>query len=591
MECAVHLHFLIQRNVNIFASERKVRKEIKEIIHETETWNKTYEIKDKEETKNITITGVRFKNISNVLTDHIKPLMEQRNLLHHRGTCNPRELKMTVIGDNGGEYVKLGVSIINFKHPQSRYSVLPLAMYHGGNESYEYIKDFLQPTISDIEKWAASFPNDHRSWKVRLLNGGDFKWLWTIMGLAHNGTCFCPMCTYSNDKDGEQQISKSKQIKDDCRTHDNHNINRTKLISKTLIILPGQSESAAAENCIRDPLVGRDLYENVIPPTLHIDNGQGTFGMELSLNIQKEKAMLFRFANQAIETPKLQEQIEIYRKFKIDIEKLTETFKVLEKQRSDAEWGTRMHFDGDISDTKALLKSAKETFKKVSDIIYNTKSDYTDQYDALFATIVVCSKTNQGARGQIVGSVVDKMFEPAFISKLSEMLCNGANDEMKSRVNNIITFMNKYSEIRPFLKSTRVMKQKEIKLLQIKCNSLGKDFPVLFPDRAITPKLHMLFVHVPEFAAKHKNLGLFSESVFESIHAEFNQLDRTYACVTSTSKSLELTFAAAEVKRSPRLKKLERTKRKCRCGGYIAQDASDKERCKCEKSNRNQRTS
>ena len=263
-----------------------------------------------------------------------------------------------------------------------------------------------------------------------------------------------------------------------------------------------------------------------------------------------------------ISQKKIREQINLYKECEASIIRSTEAVNALEENRKNAIHGTKNQFDEDIKKAKTLVTAAKDSFQKVSRIIYETKSDYTDEYDTLFATIAVCRKTNQGARGQIVGSVVEKMYESTFISKLSEVLNKDADQEMKTRVSGIITFMQKYSQIRLFLKYIHNFKNSEIDDLKTKCDWLGKNFPLLFPDRAITPKLHMLFIHVPQFAAKHKNLGLFSESAFESLHGEFNHYDRVYACVTNTGKSMQLQMACAEIRRSPRVKKTSTPKEK-----------------------------
>jgi hypothetical protein len=166
---------------------------------------------------------------------------------------------------------------------------------------------------------------------------------------------------------------------------------------------------------------------------------------------------------------------------------------------------------------------------------------------------------------------------------LSEVLHDGANDEQKACADNIISFMVEYAGIRRYLKSTDKLEEKEVRALRKSCNWLGANFPVMFPHRVISPKLHMLFIHVPEFAEKHHNLGLFSESAFESLHGEFNTLDRTFAPIADNKEAMRLSLERAECKRSPQIKQHVRERRKCSaCKGYIAKNSPDKERCKCK---------
>jgi hypothetical protein len=205
------------------------------------------------------------------------------------------------------------------------------------------------------------------------------------------------------------------------------------------------------------------------------------------------------------------------------------------------------------------------------------------EYNNLIDGILVQNRHSVGLRGALVGSVVNKMFDvEKFIPALSQVLLHGANDELKNRANGIIKFMTEYAGLRPYLKSLHRLSNKCLEAIDTKCEWLGENFPLIFPHRIISPKLHMLFVHVPKFARKHRNLGLYSESAFESTHAEFNLYDRTFVGVTDEEEILRLNMVQAELKRSPKLDKQNFKKRKCACGGLIAASAPDKDRCNCK---------
>lgn len=63
------------------------------------------------------------------------------------------------------------------------------------------------------------------------------------------------------------------------------------------------------------------------------------------------------------------------------------------------------------------------------------------------------------------------------------------------------------------------------------CKKMGKLYENLFetPDATITPKLHIVVEHVPQFAGRFQNVGLISEHGLESLHAEANVTARRYA--------------------------------------------------------------
>jgi hypothetical protein len=82
----------------------------------------------------------------------------------------------------------------------------------------------------------------------------------------------------------------------------------------------------------------------------------------------------------------------------------------------------------------------------------------------------------------------------------------------------------------------------EIDKLTSLCWDLGSLYPKLFPDKTITPKLHILVFHVPQFAAKWKYVGMFSESGFESIHKNVNAKCRTFCQIRSKPQRASLVF-------------------------------------------------
>ena len=190
--------------------KKNVRAEIKRIVHETETGTavnssvtNTNTKKKSKKKKTKTIKFIRYKNIAEVLNDHIQPIIEQGNKNRHR-ILKPKQIQLAVMGDKGGNYVKLGVGIINSENLQSPHSIIPLCMYMNGDEDYHLIEQFMSKTIKDIEEWAASVPTLHPNWTADLLLGGDTHRLWVIMGLAKKGIYYCPFCKCDNNAKGQK---------------------------------------------------------------------------------------------------------------------------------------------------------------------------------------------------------------------------------------------------------------------------------------------------------------------------------------------------------------------------------------------------
>ena len=167
-------------------------------------------------------------------------------------------------------------------------------------------------------------------------------------------------------------------------------------------------------------------------------------------------------------------------------------------------------------------------------MISEFEGDHTKTYNNLKNSILVHRKHNVGLRGALVGSVANKMFAPEFIKDLSVLiaLTNGADVEFKKRADNIILFMKQYSKVRPHMRSLDKLTNKSQKEITKTCDWIGNNFTRMFPERIISPTLHMLIVHVPQFAQKYNNLGLYSESAFESVHGEVNKSEQVFANVT-----------------------------------------------------------
>ena len=576
--------FFRERGIKVFASEQAVRSEIKQIVHKTETGSGVNNsVTKKKDKKKRQIRFIRYENIAEVLNEHIKPLIEQGNPYRH-DILRPKQIQLAVMGDKGGNYVKLGVSIINRENPQSPHSIIPLCMYMNGDEDYQLINEYMSKTIKDIEEWATSVPELYPKWKADLLLGGDTHWLWVIMGLAKKGTHYCPFCKCNNNVKGGKHNAFT--IKFPCRTHKDHctNVGKFNCDHPNITDLRGiQSKSAAAFNCIRLPLTGRQLYENLIPPLLHIDNGVCKIMMDECQKLNREKDMQVRIANNGDEEQKIRNAVALYNSSSAKTNELEAELHTLIAQRQQAIKGTKKSFDGIIQETKKSLTAVKKEAKSSSTIILACEGEYIKEYNVLIDGILVQNRHSVGLRGALVGSVVNRMFDVEnFIPALEQVLVNGANDEMKERAVNIIKFMTEYAGLRPYLKGLHRLSDACLQEIDTKCGWLGEHFPLMFPHRIISPKLHMLFIHVPKFARKHRNLGLYSESGFESMHAEFNLYDRTFVGVTKEVDILRLNMVQAELKRSPKLNKQNFEKRKCACGGAIAKSTPDKERCKCK---------
>ena len=199
------------------------------------------------------------------------------------------------------------------------------------------------------------------------------------------------------------------------------------------------------------------------------------------------------------------------------------------------------------------------------------------ELDKLMRSIYVHRRVDSGPRNRMVGRVVDNVLTNTFINNISNIikLFDPIKAENFKTIGRIFTIFNKY------LCAARRLTAREIKEIETASKELKEKFGTLFPEREITPKIHMLMVHVPLFAKQYQTLGLFSEAVIESVHAEQNTIERTLYCVDNDLTQLKLSFMWSALKRDCRIPPHTPTCRRCpTCRKPIAASASS-ERCRC----------
>ena len=72
--------------------------------------------------------------------------------------------------------------------------------------------------------------------------------------------------------------------------------------------------------------------------------------------------------------------------------------------------------------------------------------------------------------------------------------------------------------------------------LRARAISLSNWYSITFPTRNITPKLHWVIQHIPEYAETMRSAGMTNEQVIESFHASMNHFRRFYACIQNTEQ-------------------------------------------------------
>ena len=88
-------------------------------------------------------------------------------------------------------------------------------------------------------------------------------------------------------------------------------------------------------------------------------------------------------------------------------------------------------------------------------------------------------------------------------------------------------------------------------------------FRANWPDVKVTPKMHMLEKHTVDFLAKWgAGFGYYGEQGGESLHKEFNELNRTYSVVPSSKSRMEYILHEHHRRGNPEARALQPEKKK-----------------------------
>ena len=94
----------------------------------------------------------------------------------------------------------------------------------------------------------------------------------------------------------------------------------------------------------------------------------------------------------------------------------------------------------------------------------------------------------------------------------------------------------------------RFLTESECTDLEEKCTHFGDIFPIFFPDRKITRKIHELIFNIPRFVKNWKTIGMLSEQEGESKHAAVNAELRSLACVRNHAEKIRLVIEKEELR-------------------------------------------
>ena len=146
-------------------------------------------------------------------------------------------------------------------------------------------------------------------------------------------------------------------------------------------------------------------------------------------------------------------------------------------------------------------------------------------------------------------------------------------------------YMHKLSKCHALFSACRPLTDDERKQFVVYVNDLSLYYATHFPTSSVTPKFHMLTYEMPLFLQKHGTIGMFSEQGLESLHPEYNRLDRTFRSIGhhNTVQKLECMHNQSMLEHDSRVPSFVKPQRVCpKCKKPISK--SDVNHCQCSKS-------
>lgn len=117
--------------------------------------------------------------------------------------------------------------------------------------------------------------------------------------------------------------------------------------------------------------------------------------------------------------------------------------------------------------------------------------------------------------------------------------CLSGEGEENEQQNNYKALLMALGKIVRKMGAPKFLSEEEMNELEIDCHNFGRLYLQLADkDDTVTPKMHTIVKHVPEFMRRFGTVGLISEHGLESMHARLNKIAQRYACLRSMPRKL-----------------------------------------------------
>ncbi len=566
---------LRNKHINILAGEEKVRQELKERIERIRGDMETGTLlmfPTKKASMPQKVAYARLPNIRESLSHTIS---------NHKIQDDPRFQNKIwfVLGcDKGGATTKLGYEIPNIEHPPFHMLDTYNATDSRGNMQQAF--DIYRDQYAGL----TSITVNNKEYQIERFLNGDYKFECDCSG--HQGAsssypclfCFVnlnslskpkgPHTPYLKDKTGKYTIPNT-QISATPRTIDDY-----KKDYASCLCDERKSPGKYHHSITGDMLFPVPSVLNIVPPPLHIRLGLGDdfFGLTEKATIKVDKK----------DKKQNEETVQLTQKWKELTLRVKEAEKAVNDKKAQLQELETLQSE-DLSVQQEVLADLNRDYIMLSNQLNAVHTQVkgamgktqSELYNSL-EKLGVCKKLYHG--GTLVGNHIK------LILAAPDKLCACLKDT-SDNYNDILRLWQLFAQIDKIMHAPRFLSEEEIAKFKETCYDLGVHYRERFKDCSISRKLHMLIFHLPEFAAKWKTIGLFSEQKLEALHGKVNKIERDYQGIPDPKRKLSLVFDQVSLGETTDPSLVQPKRRKCAdCSGFLKKQKGDVLKCqKCGK--------
>ncbi|XP_074658656.1 uncharacterized protein LOC141911568 [Tubulanus polymorphus] len=183
----------------------------------------------------------------------------------------------------------------------------------------------------------------------------------------------------------------------------------------------------------------------------------------------------------------------------------------------------------ELADLKSRLSEAQNQLQEIFKVVNSSMGPVTKRLNEILAEIGIDRQAYYG--GCIVGNHINKMLKNDDKSNNPQKLCSVLSGHADDDYTKFLELFERLSNLYALYTACRFLTADEKSLFRKLCHDFGRFYTDAFPSFTITPKLHILIYHAPDFVDMWGSLGLFGEQGLEGKHASVNRDNRIYCTV------------------------------------------------------------